>query len=581
MKNSKLKIAMLGQKRVPSREGGIEVVVEELSTRMVEHGAEVTCYNRKGHKADGDPFNGQSLKEYKGVKIKEVFTIKKRGLAAMTSSIAGSLRVAFGNYDVIHYHAEGPAMLCWLPKLFGKKIVVTVHGLDHRRAKWGKLAALYIILGERSAVRFADEIIVLSRGIQQYFLETYGRDTRYISNGVNRVTPRIAEQITDRWGLEKDKYILYLGRIVPEKGERILIQAFRGVQTDKKLVIAGGSSDTEEFMKELKELALGDERIVFTDFVQGRIKHELYSNAYVYTLPSELEGMPLSLLEAMSYGNCCLTSDIAECAEVVEDKAVLFANQNMEDLREKLQTLCDRPEMVQKYKESAAEYILQKYNWDSVVEETMAIYDYIKSSKRNKKDIFRRFYCRKLRKKLRNTEFSLFASNCNGACILHDLGVPFNSPFVNLWMKPAEYIRFLGRPEYYLSKEMRFVKEEGITYPIGEIEDIRFYFMHYISENEVKEKWERRCRRVDFAKLFVLLTERDGCTYEDLCAFDALAYENKVVFTHVPYPEIASAVYIPGFEKMNEVGMCMEYRNRFSVKKFYDAFDYVSWFNRS
>ena len=190
--------------------------------------------------------------------------------------------------------------MCWLPKLFGKKVIVTVHGLDHQRAKWGKFASWYIRSGEKNAVRFADEIIVLSKGVQDYFQNTYGRTTRFIPNGVNKAKLRKARQITEKWGLTKDSYILYLGRIVPEKGERYLIEAFKQTKTDKKLVIAGGSSDTQAFMDELKSLAKDDDRINFTGFVQGEILEELYSNPYIYTLPSDLEGMPLSLLEAMT-----------------------------------------------------------------------------------------------------------------------------------------------------------------------------------------------------------------------------------------------------------------------------------------
>lgn len=127
-------------------------------------------------------------------------------------------------------------------------------------------------------------------------------------------------------------------------------------------------------MDELKELAKSDARIIFTGFVQGRIKHELYSNAYIYTLPSDLEGMPLSLLEAMSYENCCLTSDIAECTEVVEDKAITFKKSNVNDLAEKLQVLCEHPEIVERYKGEARPYIIGKYGWDDVVERTLEMY---------------------------------------------------------------------------------------------------------------------------------------------------------------------------------------------------------------
>ena len=369
-----LRIAMLGHKRIPSREGGIEIVVEELATRMAKKSHSVTCYNRKGHNVAGSEFDGTKLKTYKGVTLQEVFTIDKRGLAAMTASVSASLRAALGNYDVVHIHAEGPAFMCWLPKLFGKKVIVTVHGLDHQRAKWGKFASWYIRSGEKNAVRFADEIIVLSKGVQDYFQNTYGRTTRFIPNGVNKAKPRKARQITEKWGLTKDSYILYLGRIVPEKGECYLIEAFKQTKTDKKLVIAGGSSDTQAFMDELKSLAKDDDRIIFTGFVQGEILEELYSNPYIYTLPSDLEGMPLSLLEAMSYGNCCLTSDIPECTEVVEDKALLFRKSDVSDLKAKLQNACDHPEMVESYKAQAEEFICRKYNWDDVVEKTLKLY---------------------------------------------------------------------------------------------------------------------------------------------------------------------------------------------------------------
>ena len=172
----------------------------------------------------------------------------------------------------------------------------------------------------------------------------------------------------------KDSYILFLGRLVPEKGIRYLIEAFKNVKTDKRLVIAGGSSDTDEFATELKELARGDGRILFTGFVQGQELEELYSNAYIYTLPSDLEGMPLSLLEAMSYGNCCLVSDIDECTEVAEDKALIFKKSDVNDLKETLQEACVRPETVETLKRQTADFICNKYNWDEIVQKTLELY---------------------------------------------------------------------------------------------------------------------------------------------------------------------------------------------------------------
>lgn len=366
-----MNIAMLGHKRIPSREGGIEIVVDELSTRMAAAGYSVSCFNRKGKHVSRA--NLQRMNEYKGVKIKEVFTIDRKGLAAMTSSFFACLAAGFGKYDVVHIHAEGPAFFSFIPKICGKKVIVTIHGLDWDRAKWGKFASWYIKTGEKNAVKSADEIIVLSQGVKDYFWKTYKREVKFIPNGVNRSVIRDINEIK-KFRLEKDSYILYLGRIVPEKGAHYLIQAFKEINTDKKLVIAGGISDTAGYGKELKDLAAGDDRIIFTGFVQGRMLEEFYSNAYVYCLPSDLEGMPLSLLEAMSYGNCCLTSDIAECSEVVEDKAVTFEKSNIQELVKKLERLLGDREVVEKYKRDAADFICNKYSWDDVVKETLNIY---------------------------------------------------------------------------------------------------------------------------------------------------------------------------------------------------------------
>ena len=371
--NGQLNIVMLGHKRIPSREGGIEIVVEELSTRMAAAGHHVTCLNRAGKHVSGKEFEAASLKEYKEVRIKTVLALDKKGIAAMTASVTGAIVAAFGPYDVVHFHAEGPCAMLWLPKLFGKRCIATIHGLDHQRAKWGKFARAYIMLGEKCAARFADEIIVLSRGVQKYFMDTYGRETVMIPNGVTKPEIREAREITGKFELTKDSYILYLGRLVPEKGITYLIDAFKQVHTDKKLVIAGGSSDTDEFANALKEQAKEDDRILFTGFVQGRILEELYSNAYLYVLPSDLEGMPLSLLEAMSYGNCCVVSDIPECAEVVEDKAVLFRKGNIAHLAERLQALCADSVAVSTMK-SGREYICEKYSWDDVTQKTLELY---------------------------------------------------------------------------------------------------------------------------------------------------------------------------------------------------------------
>lgn len=384
-----LNIAMLGHKHIPSREGGIEVVVEEISVRLVKMGHKVTCYNRNGHHVSGKEFDGEKLSEYKGIKLKSVFTIDRKGLAAVTSSFFASIKAAVGNYDVVHIHAEGSAAFCWIPKLFGKKVIVQIHGLDHLRTeKFRGFGCKYIKFGEKCAVKFADKIIVLSEGVQKYFMDTYGKRTVFIPNGVNQPEFRKPNEISKRWNLEKDSYILFLGRLVPEKGLRYLVEAYGKLNTDKKLVIAGGSSDTDEFVAELRSSCRSfKNRVIFTGFIQGEILDELYSNAYIYVLPSDLEGMPLSLLEAMSYGNCCVISDIDECVSVVEDivagdgavsegvhRAIIFKKANVRDLQEKLQILCDDEGLVQEYRDGVADFICKKYNWDEVVTKVLKLY---------------------------------------------------------------------------------------------------------------------------------------------------------------------------------------------------------------
>ena len=362
--NAKLRIAMFGHKRVPSREGGIEVVVEELAARMVSLGHDVTCYNRRGHHVSGTEFDDPRVKEWKGIHIRYVPTIRGKGLSAVSASFFAALASAVGNYDVVHIHAEGPAYFAWIPKIFGKKVITEVHGLDWQRAKWGGLGAKFIKKGEEHAVKYSDQIVVLSKNIQEYFADRYGRKTVVVSNGVNRPTGREADTIVREYGLEKEGYILFLSRLVKEKGVEYLIEAYKQLDTEKKLVIAGGASDSDEYMEELKKICIGYKKIIFTGFVKGEKLQELYSNAYLYVLPSDLEGMPIALLEAMSYGNCCVVSDISECVEVVEDNAIVFEKSSVENLREKLQDLCDDSQKVEMYQRKAADYICRKFDWD-------------------------------------------------------------------------------------------------------------------------------------------------------------------------------------------------------------------------
>jgi glycosyltransferase involved in cell wall biosynthesis len=383
-----MKVAMIGHKRVPSREGGVEIVVEELSTRMAEQGIQVDIYNRRGRNVTGSKCdkNNKKIKRYKGCRIITIPTFQNKKLNAVVYSFLATVRALLGCYDVIHFHAEGPCSMIWLPHLFGIQTVATIHGLDWQRSKWGCFASTYLKFGEKIAAKYADEIIVLSKNVQQYFKDTYDRDTVYIPNGVNKPEIIKAEIINEKYGIRKDDYILFLARLVPEKGLDYLIEAFGKLDTDKKLVIAGGSSHTNIYVESIKkkvdkinEKTTKDKRVIMTGFVEGRELKELYSNAYVYVLPSDIEGMPISLLEAMSYGNCSLVSDIDENTEVVEIYGEKFSKSNVNSLYKKLRELIQNKDKVQSYRQNVQDYVLNKYSWDKVVEQTEKLY-----SKKNK-----------------------------------------------------------------------------------------------------------------------------------------------------------------------------------------------------
>lgn len=381
-----MKIAMLGQKRIPSREGGIEIVVEELAERMTEKGHDVTVYNRRGrHVSDKTQNTGKKPEkyDYKGIHIVTVPTFEKKSLNAVVYAFLATWKAVFSRFDVIHYHAEGPCAMLPIAKLFGQRTVATIHGLDWQRAKWGGFATRFLRFGEKMAAKYADEVIVLSRGVQQYFMEQYGRGTKYIPNGVTQPEKRPANVITEKYGLKGNDYILFLARLVPEKGLHYLIEAYAGLNTDKRLVIAGGSSHSDDYIRQIEAMAAKDERIIMTGFVEGQELEELYSNCLLYVLPSDVEGMPISLLEAMSYGCRCLVSDIAENREVVEDMAVSFRKSDTADLREKLGRILQEikePNAVgesgiNRYSpEEIQNFVLTHYDWDAIVERTLQLY---------------------------------------------------------------------------------------------------------------------------------------------------------------------------------------------------------------
>lgn len=380
-----MKIAMIGHKRIPSREGGVEIVVEQLASRMVAQGHEVYAYNRKGHHVSGDKTKDlKEVKMHRGIHIITVPTFENKSLNAFVYSVLATLHAVFQHYDVIHYHASGSCAMLWLPKLFGIHTVATIHGIDSQRSKWGGFASRYLQFGEKMAAKYADELIVLSEGNRKYFKDMYGRNATLIPNGVEKPEIKEAKLILERYGLKRKSYILFLARIVPEKGLHYLIEAFKDIETDKKLCIVGGTSHSGEYVEQVIKMAEDDSRIMFLGFQQGAALEELFSNAYLYVLPSDVEGMPISLLEAMSYGNCCVVSNIAENASVVEDKGITFEKGNVKSLEQQLKNLLEDERIVHMLKKESREFITKKYNWDEVVEKTVSLYSAARENKKVK-----------------------------------------------------------------------------------------------------------------------------------------------------------------------------------------------------
>lgn len=365
---------MIGQKGIPSRAGGIEIHVEQLAKRLTAEGCEIQVYCRKGY---CDETASEGLQN---IQIKYTPYIKSKHLDAITHTFTATIHALFSKCEIFHYHALGPSTLSFIPRLFGKKVVCTVHGLDWQRAKWGGLATRYLKFGEYAAARFSHRMINLSQNLVKYFKNKYNIESVLIPNAVekpNRLQPDIIKR---KYGLNKDDYILYLGRLVPEKGIHYLIEAYQNIETSKKLVIAGGSSHSSEYEKELHQAAGRHPNIIFTGFVAGAELEELYSNSYLYVLPSDIEGLPISLLEAMSFGNYCLTSDIPENADVLQHLGTTFVKSDVNDLTNQLAMLLSHPKVVEETRAKAGPYIMQKYNWDKIAKQTLEVYKSLRNA---------------------------------------------------------------------------------------------------------------------------------------------------------------------------------------------------------
>ncbi len=366
-----MRIAMIGQRGVPATFGGIEHHVEELGSRLAARGHEVTVYTRTNYTAERHTM-------YRGMRPRYLPTVNSKHLDAIVHSTLSTLDAVFAHADIVHYHAVGPGIPAVLPRYLSRaKVVFTVHGLDAERAKWGGVARGVLQVAQWLSARVPDATIVVSRDLEAYYRHRYHRPTVYIRNGVKEPHHRPAEEIDRRFGLHRGDYFLFVGRLVPEKAPDQLLRAFRKVEGDIRLVLAGGSSFTDEYVRGLDRLASEDPRVIMPGYVYGEVLEELYSNAAAFVLPSLLEGLPLTLLEAASYGIPIVASDIPPHLEVLGERptgALLHPAGDEEQLTLALTQLYRGRTAVQEAAEELGRRVVSAHRWDVVVRRTEDLY---------------------------------------------------------------------------------------------------------------------------------------------------------------------------------------------------------------
>lgn len=361
-----MKIAMLGTRGLPATHGGVERAVEELSVRLVALGCDVTVYCRPGYCASRE-------ESYRGVRLRYLPAMPGKHFEAASHSFMAACSAARGRYDVVHVHSIGPALFSFIPRLAGKKVVVTVHALDWKRRKWGKLARIALKAGAWAAARLPHATITVSRRAQRYFEETYGERPAYIPNGVTLAPASGATPAT------ADRQLLFLGRLVPEKRVDDLIAAFRSVPGRRTLVIAGGGTFSDRYVGELRRLAEGDGRIRFAGEVYGQQKEALFAESAALINPSDLEGHPIVVLEALSRGLPVLLSDIEEHREILEAEGapaatgLLFRTGDREDLRRGIEQL-DALGLDAASRGMRREFSRTAFDWDNIAACTLSIY---------------------------------------------------------------------------------------------------------------------------------------------------------------------------------------------------------------
>ncbi len=367
---------MIGQKGAPAVWGGVERHVEHLSSELSRRGHEVTIFARHHYVTPEQA--AAYTREHKNISVHFLPTLNTKHLDAITHTFFATVVAMLQNVDVYHYHSVGPSLLSFLPRIFRPHatVVTTFHSPDRQHQKWGRFAKFMLTLGEWTAVKFSHQCITVSKELQRYALDRYGAQTYYVPNAVDAPVYADASMIQSQYGLTQGSYFVIVSRLIPHKGVHIAIEAFKKVpQIDKKLVIVGDASHTEEYVTELRTLAAGDERIIFTGFQHGRMLQELWSNAYASIHPSFSEGLSIALLEAASYGIPVISSDITPNLEVVGEYATTYASSDVNALAYILHTYNAESKAVQDKAKALRVQIEKAYTWNAVATSIESIYN--------------------------------------------------------------------------------------------------------------------------------------------------------------------------------------------------------------
>jgi len=359
-----MKIAMIGQKGIPTLFGGVERHVEEISCRLARKKDYSVFVYTRGY------YTPRDIKEYRGVNLIHVLSLKTKHLDAISHALFSTFHAMFKlKADVIHFHGVGPALCLWIPKLFypQTKVVFTFHCQDYYHQKWGSFARFSLKLGEIIGCRFADEVIPVSKELENYVKKSYRRRSKFIPHGINPEEQR-SDNLIKQWELSKNSYVLTVSRLIPHKGIHYLLKAYSQIKTDKKLVIVGPSFYTKDYEEKLKKMAKADKRVIFLGSQYGEVLKQLYSNAFVFVNPSEQEGLPLVVLEAASFGKPLLLSGIPIHKTVFEDLPFFFRNKSPKNLKDNLEALLNNPQLAYQRARKIKSYSIKNYNWDRTVE---------------------------------------------------------------------------------------------------------------------------------------------------------------------------------------------------------------------